>query len=76
MQFEFNPAKSLVNLEKHGIDFEAAKAIWRDYDRVSIPARSEGGDRRLMIGIRDEKLWTACRQAWRSASGFDQAVVG
>jgi hypothetical protein len=35
------PAKSASNLEKHGIDFDAVRAIWQDVMRVEIPARTE-----------------------------------
>jgi Ribonuclease toxin, BrnT, of type II toxin-antitoxin system len=40
MDFEFDPAKSASNLEKHGIDFDALQAIWPDGMRVEIPART------------------------------------
>ena len=30
MAFEFDPDKSAANLAKHGIDFEAAQALWLD----------------------------------------------
>ena len=42
MEFEFDPAKSASNLEKHGIDFGAVQAIWQDVMRVEIPARKDG----------------------------------
>jgi uncharacterized DUF497 family protein len=32
--FEFDPAKSAANLEKHGIDFEAVQALWADTRRL------------------------------------------
>jgi len=28
MQFEFDPQKSAVNKDKHGIDFVEAQALW------------------------------------------------
>lgn len=28
--FEFDPAKSAANANKHGIDFVAAQALWSD----------------------------------------------
>ena len=31
--FEFDPAKSAANLEKHGIDFEEVQAVWADTRR-------------------------------------------
>lgn len=30
MQFEFDEWKSRANVDKHGIDFVAAQALWRD----------------------------------------------
>ena len=29
MQFEFDPAKSAANRDKHGIDFVEAQGLWR-----------------------------------------------
>ncbi|MGP0026114.1 MAG: hypothetical protein ACLPKE_22570, partial [Streptosporangiaceae bacterium] len=34
MEFEFDPAKSASNLDKHGIDFGTVQAIWQDVMRV------------------------------------------
>jgi len=31
MDFEFDPAKSPANLEKHGIDFIRAQAVWSEH---------------------------------------------
>lgn len=50
MEFEFDPAKSASNLEKHGIDFTAAQALWQDVMRVEIPARTVNEARWLVIG--------------------------
>ncbi len=30
MEFEFDEEKSLANKEKHGIDFDEARALWLD----------------------------------------------
>ena len=30
MEFEFDPAKSESNLEKHGVDFVQAQQLWQD----------------------------------------------
>lgn len=32
MDFEFDAAKSVANLSKHGIDFTGAQALWSDHD--------------------------------------------
>ena len=50
MEFEFDEAKSESNEVKHGIDFQAAQALWNDIDRIEIPARTEDEPRFLVIG--------------------------
>ena len=57
--FEFDEAKSQVNLEKHGIDFEQAQALWLDPNRREGPARSVGENRWLVVGLVDGRHWTA-----------------
>jgi uncharacterized DUF497 family protein len=59
MRFEFDPAKSAANHSKHGIDFVDAQSIWRDADRLEIPARSSGERRWQMIGRHGDKIWSA-----------------
>jgi uncharacterized protein len=57
--FEFDPEKSAANLAKHGIDFEAAQALWDDDRRREIPARYVAEVRMAIIGVIDGKHWTA-----------------
>ena len=59
MSFEFDPEKSAANLAKHGIDFEAARALWRDDDAFEIEARSTTEPRWALIGMIEGKHWTA-----------------
>ena len=59
MPFEWDPKKSIANKERHGIDFESAKILWSDDNRVEIQASYPVEDRRILIGKRDNKLWTA-----------------
>ena len=59
MRFEFDPAKSAANHSKHGIDFVDAQSIWRDADRLEIPARSIGEPRWQMVGRHGDKIWSA-----------------
>ena len=59
MEFEFDPAKSASNLEKHGIDFTAVQALWDDAMRVEIPARTTDEPRWLVIGQIAGKHWSA-----------------
>jgi uncharacterized DUF497 family protein len=58
MEFEFDPKKSEANREKHGIDFDAAKALWLDMNAVEIPARSEFETRKMLIAGYDGKVWS------------------
>jgi len=58
VEFEFDPAKSASNLEKHGIDFTAAQALWQDVMRVEIPARTVDEARWLVIGQIGGKHWS------------------
>ncbi len=58
MTFEFDPDKSAANLQKHGIDFRRAQALWDDPDLIEIPARTEDEPRSLVIGRIDGKHWS------------------
>ena len=59
MDFEFDPAKSAANPRKHGIDFAEAQAIWRDIDRLEVPARSLDEPRYQVIGTIKGDVWSA-----------------
>jgi uncharacterized protein len=59
VEFEFDPAKSASNLEKHGIDFTAVQALWDDPMRVEIPARTVDEPRWLVIGQIAGRHWSA-----------------
>jgi uncharacterized protein len=50
MRFEWDPEKSQGNKEKHGIDFESARELWSDVDRIEIGAPYPLEDRYIMIG--------------------------
>jgi hypothetical protein len=58
VEFEFDSAKSASNLEKHGIDFTAAQALWQDVMRVEIPARMVDEASWLVIGQIGGKHWS------------------
>ncbi|HEY1004134.1 MAG TPA: BrnT family toxin [Streptosporangiaceae bacterium] len=59
MEFEFDPAKSSANQEKHGIDFVRAQELWQDSIRIEVPARTVDEPRWLVIGLIDGKHWSA-----------------
>ena len=58
MEFEYDPAKSEANKQKHGIDFERAKELWRDANRAEFVARLSDEPRLGLIAGLDDKLWT------------------
>lgn len=57
--FEFDDDKSKVNLEKHGIDFQAAQDLWKDPDLLEIQAKCSDEHRSLVIGLIGAKHWSA-----------------
>lgn len=59
MEFEYDPAKSAKNAEKHGIDFDAAQELWRDPDAYEAAAAYRDEPRFAVIGKIGEKHWTA-----------------
>ena len=59
MEFEYDPAKSISNHLKHGIDFEQAQVLWNDEDRVQIPATSDTESRFGLLGRHEDRIWIA-----------------
>jgi uncharacterized DUF497 family protein len=59
MNFEWDDQKSDSNKLKHGIDFNDATALWIDPFRVEIKASFQDEDRFVLIGMMDDKIWTA-----------------
>lgn len=69
MRFEYDPAKSLSNKAKHGVDFDEAQELWSDLDRVLAPTFAGPEPRFLAIGKIGGRVWTAVF-TWRAiASG-------
>lgn len=58
MVFEFDPDKSITNLDKHGIDFVRAQAIWEDPDYIEIPLKTADEARFMVIGVVEKKVWS------------------
>ena len=46
--FEFDPKKSRVNEERHGVDLEWAQGLW-DVAHVVIPSKNVIGESRFLI---------------------------
>jgi uncharacterized DUF497 family protein len=59
MEFEFDKRKSQNNKKKHGVDFIEAQALWKDRDRIEIPAKTIDENRFLIIGKITDKCWSA-----------------
>ena len=57
--FEFDDLKSKSNLQKHGIDFVDAQALWNDSNLLEIPAKTLDEPRFLVIGLIEKKHWSA-----------------
>jgi uncharacterized protein len=38
MKFEWDAQKSIANKSKHGIDFETAREVWLDVNRIESEA--------------------------------------
>lgn len=57
--FEYDLPKSISNKEKHGIDFDEAQVLWKDTNRLEIPAKTIDEPRWLVIGKIGEKFWSA-----------------
>ena len=58
-EFEYDEIKGASNLEKHGIDFVEAQALWLDPDLLEIQAKTEDEPRFLVIGLIRKKYWSA-----------------
>jgi len=58
MEFEFDPPKSEINKNKHGINFTEAQALWEDPDFIEIPAKTKDEPRFLVVGRISEKHWS------------------
>jgi len=59
LEFEFDSAKSMSNLVKHGINFSDAKRLWHDPKVLIIRARQVVERRWVAIGCIDRKHWSA-----------------
>ena len=59
MKFEWDTNKSINNKEKHGIDFESARSLWNDPDRIEILAPYPLENRYILIGKIGVKIWSA-----------------
>ena len=59
MNFEWDDEKNNTNLNKHGIDFNTAKALWNDPNRIEIHTAHPIENRIILIGRIGKKLWAS-----------------
>ena len=59
IKFEWDPEKSHTNRLKHKIDFESAKSLWEDPDRIEIRAPHPIENRSILIAKIGKQLWSA-----------------
>ena len=59
MRLIYNPRKSELNNEKHGIDFEEAKALWDGPSVIEAPSNKCGEQTWAAIGRMNGSYWTA-----------------
>jgi hypothetical protein len=57
--FEFDEAKSKSNLEKQGIDFVQAQALWDDPGLLEFPVKTTDEPRFLLVGMIESNHWSA-----------------
>ena len=50
MPFEYDPAKSVTNKAKHGIDFDEAQVLWKDARMLEAPAKTDDEPRCRLNG--------------------------
>lgn len=58
MIYEYDENKSLSNKQKHGIDFEEAKLLWKDDRMLEIETSYEDEVRFINIGRIGTKFYT------------------
>jgi uncharacterized protein len=57
--FEFDDQKSILNKEKHRIDFNQAQELWSDKELVILKAKTIDEQRFMAIGLIGDKYWSA-----------------
>jgi len=57
VKFEYDEKKSLINKEKHNIDFVEAQKLWQDEDALVVPANIVDDETRYAL---ISKILTKC----------------
>ena len=59
MNFEWDEKKSITNKNKHGIDFNTSKQLWKDNNCIEIQTSYQLENRNILIAELNSKHWTA-----------------
>lgn len=59
MKFDYDPHKSALNKQKHGIDFVEAQLLWNDPNLLEVAARADDEPRYFVIGMIRGRYWSA-----------------
>lgn len=59
LTFEYDDKKSEQNYTEHGMGFDTAQSLWDDPDLLEIPAKNSDEPRYVVIGILNQKHWSA-----------------
>ena len=61
MNIEFDTAKDAINIEKHGVSLAFGAKVFEDADYLLISSIRpiDGEERFKVIGLVDDRLWTA-----------------
>ena len=59
MKFGYDSNKSMVNLAKHGIDFDMAQGLWHDPDLLEFPVKTVDKPIYLVIAKLAGRHWSA-----------------
>ncbi len=58
-EFQYDINKIIKNKAKHGVDFEEAKALFKDENLLVLPLIFEDEKRYAYVGKLNNKIWTA-----------------
>jgi uncharacterized DUF497 family protein len=79
--FEWDPSKSEANLRKHGVSFEQAAEVLKDFDGdwfhfdEDDPGHAEGEDRYITTGSHPEERQFVLVISWTDRSVEDEKIT-
>lgn len=70
--FEWDPAKAVSNMRKHGVSFETATRVFADPNAAILEDRVEGGEQRWQaIGVVEDLVLLAVAHTVRENDGSE-----